>query len=104
MRYYEITKVIGDSLRDTDIFCRIGGEEFVVIMPQTNLRNAREIAERIRVSVERIASDHVPKTVTVSIGVAELLENMSANQLYKVADRALYQAKEKGRNRVEPKV
>jgi len=100
----DITKVIGDSLRDTDIFCRIGGEEFVVIMPQTNLRNAREIAERIRVSVERIASDHVPKTVTVSIGVAELLENMSANQLYKVADRALYQAIEKGRNRVEPKV
>ncbi len=96
-----MTNTIRHVLRDTDVFCRVGGEEFVVMMPQTTLQNAMVIAERMRQSVEMMHFDQLQETVTISIGVVELFATESSTAFYKRADNALYQAKESGRNRVE---
>ena len=83
---------------------RFGGEEFVVVLPNTNLDQAKFVAEKIRALIEAHQfSDqgrHWP--VTVSIGVASLVEDQptSASSLLQLADQALYLAKDGGRNRV----
>jgi two-component system cell cycle response regulator len=95
------------SIRGIDLACRYGGEEFVVIMPETDMAVAAMVAERLR---RRIAADpfaiaqgsrHIP--VTISIGIAGLRgKDDTAAQLLKRADQALYRAKRDGRNRVVP--
>ncbi len=100
----ELTSLIrGSHLRPKDIFARYGGEEFVVLLANTNAKNAAEIAERIRCSVEAHAFIYEGKRlpVTTSLGVAELRAGLeSAQTLLKAADKALYEAKSGGRNRV----
>ncbi|MCK7545664.1 diguanylate cyclase [Marinobacter bryozoorum] len=86
--------------RESDIVCRWGGEEFAILAPETNLVDAMELAERLRQTVAaEVASPLGP--ITISIGVVELLAEESRKQFLRRADRALYQAKEKGRDRVE---
>jgi two-component system cell cycle response regulator len=95
------------SIRGIDLACRYGGEEFVVIMPETDMAVAAMVAERLR---RRIAAEpfaigqgarHIP--VTISIGIAGLRgKDDTAAQLLKRADQALYRAKRDGRNRVVP--
>jgi two-component system, cell cycle response regulator len=95
------------SIRGIDLACRYGGEEFVIIMPETDLAVAAMVAERLR---RRIAADpfaiaqgtrHIP--VTISIGIAGLRgKDDNAASLLKRADEALYRAKRDGRNRVVP--
>lgn len=91
------------DLRSSDIFARIGGEEFALILPQTNIDNAYELAERIRKSIEQleIESESGRFKITVSIGIADisLIEADDPFKLYKAADEALYVSKESGRNR-----
>jgi len=104
-----VLKTIGGlvkkNVRCGDLAARFGGEEFVVVLPNTNLDQAKFVAEKIRTLVEAHQfSDqgrHWP--VTVSIGVASLLEDQptSASGLLQLADQALYLAKDGGRNRVE---
>ncbi|OOZ73359.1 hypothetical protein BOW49_09315 [Solemya velum gill symbiont] len=93
------------SLRSSDIPARFGGEEFVVLMPETPSDTANEIAERLRAMVaERIVVTSTGErvSVTISIGVSSLQpEDTDLDQMIKRADRALYRAKEAGRNRVE---
>ncbi|PLA74814.1 hypothetical protein CYQ88_04285 [Hydrogenovibrio sp. SC-1] len=96
-----MTNTICNELRDTDVFCRVGGEEFVVMMPQTTLQNAMVIAERMRQSVEILHFEQLQETVTISIGLVELFQTESSTAFYKRADNALYQAKESGRNQVK---
>jgi len=95
----KISGILIDTLRDTDVVCRYGGEEFCLILTETAARGARNTAERIRqaVSVEPIWG--IP--VTISLGVASL-EEAAANPsvLLGYADKALYRAKNSGRNRV----
>lgn len=92
------------NIRGVDLACRFGGEEFVVLMPDTDYRQAQGVAERVRQAVaERPfeAGAQRPLTVTVSVGVA--LNDSSADtpeMLLKRADIALYRAKREGRNRV----
>lgn len=105
-----VADVIQAQLRTSDTIARYGGEEFVVLLPQTAALHAQEIAERIRVAVAaqpfRSQSDQaVP--VTISIGLAMLPLDAAASEpavqaemLIAAADRALYQAKHGGRNRV----
>lgn len=85
--------------RDSDICCRYGGEEFAVILPLTDMREAGEIAERMRTEMaEPLTSG---ETVTVSLGVAACGKKILRYQdLVERADAALYQAKENGKNRV----
>lgn len=94
-------EVISELLRETDVFCRIGGEEFSVIMPETNLEQATNTAERLRLAVEKLPDNTLPTQLTVSFGVAEMTRWDNDKTLFKRADKALYQAKENGRNCVK---
>jgi len=100
----EFTQLVKAShLRPKDIFARYGGEEFVVLLLNTNAAAAMELAEKIRASVESHAFTYEGKRmpVTTSMGVAELRADIeSAQTLLKNADKALYSAKQGGRNRV----
>ncbi len=97
---------IKKSIRGIDLACRYGGEEFVVIMPETDLTVATMVAERLR---RRIATEPFPIQdgsnsieVTISIGISALGKDDAAANILKRADAALYRAKRDGRNRVVP--
>ncbi len=100
----KLSRIMQETLREVDVIGRIGGEEFAVMLPETALHEAAEIAERLRENVARtevILETGLALHVTVSIGVATLQKNdINIDMLLKHADEALYQAKEGGRNRV----
>ena len=90
-------------LRDIDIFARLGGEEFVIILPETDLAGASATAERLRSAIaeSEIAAGGDVLHITVSIGVTELSpEDDQVETVLKRADKAMYQAKKNGRNRI----
>ncbi|SDM29171.1 diguanylate cyclase domain-containing protein [Halarsenatibacter silvermanii] len=93
--------------RPGDTAARYGGEEFAAILPDTDEEGIKEVAERIRKGIKDMKLEHrdspVSPYVTVSIGAAyaEICENAEPDRLVKTADKALYRAKEKGRDRVE---
>ncbi|HDP25231.1 MAG TPA: GGDEF domain-containing protein [Deltaproteobacteria bacterium] len=87
-------------LRKSDLVFRYGGEEFMVLLPQTGIYRARMLAERLRLMVERMRFVHDVQA-TVSIGVSQYREGLSCAELVRQVDRGLYLAKEWGRNRVE---
>lgn len=100
----ELSRRIMDSLRSCDRYYRFGGEEFVIVLPHTELEDARFVAERTRALVEAEAVRFGERTIaaTASIGVATLESGgESLDDVVAKADRALYAAKENGRNRVE---
>ncbi len=86
-------------IRKSDIIGRLGGEEFIVLMPHTSLEGAVSVAEKIRVTLEKCIQP-ISEKVTASLGVAERLRSESYDRWYKRADDAMYNAKDKGRNRV----
>ena len=96
---------IRKSIRGIDLACRLGGEEFVIVMPETDMAVAAIVAERLR---RRIASEPFAIAqgtkaidVTISIGIATLdTADDNASTILKRADQALYRAKRDGRNRV----
>lgn len=100
----EMASLLRDNgIRKNDTFARYGGEEFVVLLPQTNLKQAFEIAERLRKLVEshEFTYDGQRLPVAASIGVADYREGVSTGtDLFKRADQAVYQSKEGGRNQV----
>jgi diguanylate cyclase (GGDEF)-like protein len=100
----KIAQIFTSNLRKTDVLGRYGGEEFIVIMPETKIENAMEICERLRGTVERTAlQGHAGNAyLTVSVGLAAFpREGETAEELVKAADQALYRAKQNGRNRIE---
>jgi two-component system cell cycle response regulator len=101
----EFSRRIRKNIRGIDMACRLGGEEFVLVMPETNMAEAYVIGERLRVAISgqdfSVADIAETLTITVSIGIAALEgADDSADALLKRADKALYRAKRDGRNRV----
>lgn len=100
----ETAKAIRVNLRETDLACRYGGEEFAVLMPETSTEEALMCAERLRSLVEQIqcvSDDGRRVSLRISVGVATIPAHASdAKSLVLKADQALYRSKEKGRNRV----
>jgi diguanylate cyclase (GGDEF)-like protein len=99
-----LAKLIDKHYRNTDISCRFGGEEFAVLLPETDLDGALLTAERLRNVVEEhviICEGHKLR-FTASFGVAAMCTGQSLDDLLVTADRALYEAKRTGRNSVRP--
>jgi diguanylate cyclase (GGDEF)-like protein len=95
---------LSQHVREFDILCRYGGDEFALLLPETDLFMAASVAERLRSSIadEPINTDGGPVLVTISLGVTKATPNTSnLEELLKSADRALYAAKQGGRNRLE---
>lgn len=99
----EFSHVARDSIRDTDILGRYGGDEFMLILPDTDLKGAVMHAERLRVYAHFLDFQKIlpQKHISLSIGVAQYRKGEKINDLISRADTALYQAKQLGRNRVE---
>jgi diguanylate cyclase (GGDEF)-like protein len=99
----EFAKVARDSFRDTDMLGRYGGDEFLQILPDTNLKGAVMHAERLRVYTHFLDFQKLleQKSISLSIGVAQYRHGEKITDLIARADAALYQAKQRGRNRVE---
>jgi len=98
----KFAKIISDHIRKVDIAARYGGEEFAIILPETGITGAEQVAEHLRYLIEKecftIDGKSVP--ITTSIGVSSWDKVVSKEEFIGQSDRALYQAKHKGRNRI----
>ena len=92
------------AVRATDLVGRLGGEEFIILLPATSLEAGRKLAEKLRASLENSPTawqqTHIKHTASIGVASTTAAENRDFDDLYNVADKALYNAKEKGRNRV----
>lgn len=100
-----VAHTLQDNVKGQDLVARYGGEEFVIALPETSLQNAKKLAETIRVSVSKRklinkSNGDVLGNITMSFGVAAYNEKENLEELFEKADKALYVAKESGRNRV----
>jgi two-component system cell cycle response regulator len=98
----QISAILSKAVRGSDMVFRYGGEEFLVLLPETNLEGAMALAEKIRLAADAqlFGSGHI-FPLTLSAGVASLTNHESGNDMIARADMALYNAKAQGRNRVE---
>lgn len=98
-----IAETLNDSIRETDFLARFGGEEFILLLPGTELESTRQVAEKLRVSIEQTPFHFrdTNVTITVSGGIAQLNKDETSNSLFERADKALYKAKENGRNQLQ---
>ena len=98
-----LSQLIKKQLRKIDFCCRFGGEEFVICLPETELKQAQEVAERLRLAVEKmpLSCENQTFNISVSLGIARNLENEQPEHTINRADTALYKAKEAGRNQTQ---
>ena len=96
-----VATTLRKNLRETDLVARFGGEEFVSLMPETTLGGGFKVAEKIRATVEKLEFHYRGSNVkvTISCGISLFMENDTPETAFSRADKALYQAKEQGRNR-----
>ncbi|MDD1611583.1 MAG: diguanylate cyclase [Methylococcaceae bacterium] len=97
---HALANLIDDSIRANDLAGRWGGEEFLILCPETDLHGALQLAETIRQKTQQFDFG-ITQTITVSLGVAEYRDNHSMEDLIKIVDVALYDAKKSGRNQVK---
>ncbi|MDW7671365.1 MAG: diguanylate cyclase [Bacillota bacterium] len=95
----ELTDVVNEHIREIDIFARFGGEEFIILAPETDLRGAEILAEKLRQEIEAFSFSH-SDPMTCSFGVSMYKNNDQADDLIKRVDDRLYRAKNRGRNQV----
>lgn len=96
----ELARLMQECSRSSDIACRVGGEEFLMLVPETNSDSVQQVAERLR---SRVADTLMPHGgyITISLGVASWpSDDPSISQVLRYSDEMLYQAKREGRNRV----
>jgi len=98
----EVGKLLMATCRQGDVVARIGGEEFLILLPHCNIFDARQKAENIRSMIELARPTGL--NITASIGIASLIpqHHEDFDKLFKAADAAVYQSKENGRNQVTP--
>jgi diguanylate cyclase len=96
-----VAKKCASKIRKSDYFCRYGGEEFALILPETDLSAAITVAETLRESIEKCSFQYGNENVsiTISCGLAQVRNNDNLDAIFQRADKALYKAKETGRNR-----
>lgn len=95
-----VAKLLEDSLRRSDICCRFGGEEFTLLLPNTNIEEAKQTAEKLRAIIEKTPVQYLRESIplTASFGVAD--EGLDLDEILNHADQAMYNAKRAGRNRI----
>lgn len=100
----EVSSILLENLKETDLVARWGGEEFILLLSSSSIKEAYEFCNKIRVAIEKkiMIFDEFKINITASFGVAKLAGNFSNsfNTSYKLADKALYQCKNRGRNQV----
>jgi diguanylate cyclase len=97
-----VAESLAGGIRGTDFVARYGGEEFVMLLPGTSLENGVAIANQMREAIAQTGFHFrgAPVSVTISCGITELQEGDTSDEVFDRADRAMYQAKDGGRNRV----
>ncbi|HHF3256385.1 TPA: GGDEF domain-containing protein [Vibrio alginolyticus] len=95
-----LADLVSHLLVKDEIFARVGGEEFAIILPETSLSAAKEVGEEVRSHIQncQFEFEKIEIPVTVSVGVVEIGRNETTKRLYAHADKALYAAKRNGRN------
>jgi len=97
----QVSSIFHQQVRKIDVVCRYGGEEFAILLTQTNAQQALTIAEKLRRQVETWQFPGVPRAITISAGIAAFpTHGKSRDEIVRAADNGLYVAKQSGRNRV----
>ena len=97
----QVSSLFSQHVRKIDVVCRYGGEEFGILLTQTNVEDAMRVAEKLRKRVENWQFPGVPRSVTISAGAASFPQHgATRDEVIKAADQGLYAAKQAGRNRV----
>ncbi len=96
----DVSELVLQQTRAADVVGRWGGEEFMVLMPQTDIEQAKTVAEKLRTVIAEHEFDKV-NAVSASFGLTQFVKNETSESLYKRVDEALYIAKKNGRNRIE---
>lgn len=99
----ELSQIVIDNVREHDVIVRWGGEEFLILLPETSIEGAYTVAEKIRASIEDSILSSKKLKITASFGVCKLLEDDTEDSFLCRTDEALYEAKETGRNIVVTK-
>ena len=95
----QVSSIFSQQLRKIDVVCRYGGEEFAILLSQTNQQHAMGVAEKLRRLIDSWQFPGVPRPVTISAGVATCPDHgATRDELVKAADAGLYAAKQSGRN------
>ena len=98
----EVARIVRKNLRNTDIFARWGGEEFIILLPNTDLKGAKSVAEKLRRAIERLYIPELKgRKITASFGVTQVYNDELLAEAIHRADTALYKAKNEGRNQVK---
>ncbi len=96
----EFVLIVRESIRGYDVLARIGGEEFVVLLPDTKIDDSINLAERIRIGIQNHKFEGIPP-ITISLGLVEFRKDDNSNSVLERADATMYKAKTSGRNRIE---
>ncbi len=95
----KVSHILSINSRESDIVGRWGGEEFLIVCPNTNIHSAKHVAEKMREAVQNEVFD-IDFPVTASFGVSEYTNNQAYEEIVLMVDRALYKAKEEGKNKI----
>ncbi len=95
-----MTESVDKNLRESDVFARWGGEEFVILFKDTSMKNAKRVSQKLKDKIQK-AQHPIAGSITASFGLSEYIVGDTVESLFERCDKALYLAKENGRNRIE---